>query len=159
MVIGSEDSSGNIEATNIYIRTQGQDISGGGGPGMGFPGNPGQDGSGNTPSPSDGQTPPDNGSQPGPANGIGRMPGVFGTLDSISGNILTLTDTQGEQVKVTVTAETMIYKTVTGSIEDLQAGIDVMVRGETDESGNVTAASIMISNKVPADPPESVARQ
>ena len=73
--------------------------------------------------------------------GFGR--GASGEIKSIDGNTLTLTTGQNE-TKVTLSDTTTIVKTISGSTADLTAGQQVMVTGERDADGNVTATQVTI---------------
>jgi hypothetical protein len=78
-----------------------------------------------------------------PIPGSTQRPGAYGTLTKIDGNTLTLTTTQGP-VTVYVGSDTTIQKTVTGTLSDLNEGQSLIVMGTDDESGNITATSIVI---------------
>jgi hypothetical protein len=87
-----------------------------------------------------------------PSGGFGR--GASGEVKSIDGNTLTLTTGQNE-TKVTLSDTTAIVKSTSGTTADLAAGQQVMVTGERDADGNVTATQVMIlstsDNQSPAD--------
>jgi hypothetical protein len=85
---------------------------------------------------------PSNGSGGAQAAGFGG--GTFGQLKSVNGNTLTLT-TQNGDVTVDLTANTQIEKTTSGTPADLQAGQQLVVRGQRDSSGTVTAESVQIT--------------
>lgn len=70
--------------------------------------------------------------------------GTFGQLKSVNGNTLTVT-TQNGDVTVNLTANTQIEKTTTGTPADLQAGQQLVVRGQRDSSGTVTAETVQIN--------------
>ena len=76
-----------------------------------------------------------------PGGGFGR--GATGQIKSIDGNTLTLTEGQNT-VTVTLSGTTLIEKTASGSTADLQAGQEVMVTGQRDTSGNLTAVQVII---------------
>ncbi len=80
----------------------------------------------------------------GGANGGGRGGGAVGQIKSIDGDTITLSTPQSE-VKVTLTDTTLIQKLVAGSRSDLQVGDRVVVRGDRDASGNVTANDIQVT--------------
>ena len=70
----------------------------------------------------------------------------MGEVKSIEGNILTLS-TAENVTTVTLSENTKIVKTVEGMTSDLQAGMRVMVTGDTDEDGAITASQITIVNE------------
>ena len=78
-----------------------------------------------------------------PAGGMGR--GASGEVKSVDGNTLTLTTGENE-TKVTLSDNTTIVKTISGSTADLTAGQQVMVTGERDSDGNITATQVTILN-------------
>jgi hypothetical protein len=85
-------------------------------------------------------------SQPGQtgqqAGQVGR-PAAFGTVKSVTGNTLVVTQQDGTTVTVTVDQQTAIQKTVIGTIADIQPGERVTV--SSDQTGsNVTARSIQL---------------
>jgi hypothetical protein len=86
---------------------------------------------------------PANGSGGAQAAGFGG--GVFGQLKNVNGNTLTVT-TQNGDVTVDLTANTQIEKTSTGTAADLQSGEQLVVRGQRDSSGTVTAETVQIMN-------------
>ena len=50
-----------------------------------------------------------------------------------------------------LTGSTQVEKTITGAISDLQPGMQVMVTGQKDASGNITARQVSILNINPID--------
>jgi len=138
MIAGTTDSSGNITATEISIRPQGQNA----------PQAP-ADGTMPTDSMPTGSTP--TGSVPSgtPPTGQGQPQGkqddgTMGTIASIGGDTLTVTTMEGT-VKVTINSDTTVQKTIAGTTADLATGQSVNVRGSQDSNGNITADSIEIS--------------
>jgi hypothetical protein len=81
----------------------------------------------------------------GGAQAAGFGGGVFGQLKSVNGNTLTVTTQNGDET-VDLTANTQIEKTTVGTTADLQAGEQLVVRGQRDSSGTVTAETIQITN-------------
>lgn len=79
----------------------------------------------------------------GGPGGAGRG-GTIGQIKTIEGDTLTISTPQSVVI-VKITASTLVSKTVSGAASDLQVGTNVIVRGETDASGNVTATTIQIS--------------
>jgi hypothetical protein len=85
------------------------------------------------------------GSGSGGAQAAGFGGGTFGQLKSVNGNTLTVS-TQNGDVTVDLTANTQIEKTTAGTPADLQAGEQLVVRGQRDSSGTVTAETVQIRN-------------
>ena len=76
------------------------------------------------------------------SQGFGR-PAAIGSIKSISGNTLVVTQQDGTSVTVTVDAQTAIQKTVSGALSDLQPGERITVL--SDQTGtSVTARSIQL---------------
>jgi hypothetical protein len=71
--------------------------------------------------------------------------GTIGEVKSIDGNTLTLSTPQ-DVTTVNLSDSTKIVKSVEGTNDDLQPGVRVMVTGETDVNGNITATQITIVN-------------
>jgi len=73
----------------------------------------------------------------GPANGQPGFPGggVFGTVASVNGDALTVTDRSGQTTKVATTADTTVTRSTVGAASDLKVGDNVSVMG----SGTATA--------------------
>ena len=80
----------------------------------------------------------------GGAQAAGFGGGVFGQLKSVNGNTLSVTTQNGDQT-VDLTANTQIEKTTAGTTADLKAGEQLVVRGQRDSSGTVTAESVPIT--------------
>lgn len=130
VVTGTPDSSGNIAATIISIRPQGQDA-------LFTP--RGAD----TPNPSRSPNGSGTGTFPGASgNPAGR--GYIGTLTAINGSTLTITTAQPStpQITVTVGSNTAIDKTVSGTLADLTVGSYLNVFGTADSNGQINAISI-----------------
>lgn len=75
----------------------------------------------------------------GGGQGGGR--GTFGQIKTIDGNTLTVSTPQNV-VTVTIGGNTVITKTVAGTAGDLKVGDNIVVRGQPDASGNITATNI-----------------
>ncbi len=121
-VTGSRSSDGNITADIIMIRPQSQ--------GALF-----------TPAPGATFTRPNRTNSPEASpNYIER--GTAGTVTQINGNTLTLNTRQGDQT-VNIDSSTVIQKTVTSSLADLQAGEAVTVLGPRDVDGNINAIEVL----------------
>jgi hypothetical protein len=138
----SQYRSGKLPAGDIGNGT-------GGGFGGGFGGQFGQgNGSNNNGSNNNGSSNSGSGNGSGNGNrgfgaGRGRF-GQVGTIKSISGDTLTMTTANGGTVKVTITPNTRITKTVAGSQSDLKTGMNIAVGtgGSTGNSSSVTASTI-----------------
>ena len=81
------------------------------------------------------------------AGGLGR--GASGTIESLEGDTLHLSSDQDE-ITVLLTEQTVIARTVAGGTFDLQPGAQIIVIGERDDSGTVTAVSIQILSDTPS---------
>jgi hypothetical protein len=127
-VIGTADANGVIAATAIDARSQGARLQ--------FTPPPGA-----SPRPSRAPV-PNSSNTPNFANGRNGL-GTIGTISSISGNTLVLTVGQG-QVTINTGSNTVIQKTVAGTVSDLQVGDFLTVIGSADANGNITATSVMV---------------
>jgi hypothetical protein len=86
-----------------------------------------------------------------PTNGIlnGTSPaypggrGTTGQVKTIDGNVITLSTAQ-DITTVNLTNDTEIRMTVNGSSADLTPGLRIMVSGESDGEGTITADQITI---------------
>jgi hypothetical protein len=87
-----------------------------------------------------------------PGGGTGRQL-TIGTISAINSNSITVTTTQQSQVTVNIDSNTVIQKTVTGSISDLQTGVNVSANGPTDSNGAVDATLISIQQQGQGFPP------
>lgn len=95
-----------------------------------------------------------NAGQNGANNGGGTRQGFFGggangQVKSINGNVLTLSTAQNVTT-VNLTNSTVIDKSVQGSTSDLQPGMRILVQGQRDSQGNITATQITILPSTPA---------
>lgn len=126
-------SAGNQSAVNVqrefFQNRFGQ-------PGQGGQGNPNAQGQGNN------QTP-----QAGRGN-FGR-PVAAGTVKSVQGNTIVVTEQNGTAVTVTVDGQTQIIKTVSGQVADIQPGMRVNVTSDQAATGSnpVTARLITVQNQ------------
>lgn len=59
----------------------------------------------------------------------GRRPIAFGTVKSVQGNTIQITAQDGTVTTVTTDSKTVVEKTVTGAVSDVQAGQRVTVLG------------------------------
>lgn len=88
--------------------------------------------------------------QPGAAGFPGR--GATGQVKSIEGNVMTISTAQ-DVTTVNLTEYTQIEMTVSGDTSDLQTGMRVMVMGEREDDGVITASQVTIlSENMPAMP-------
>jgi hypothetical protein len=103
-----------------------------------------------------GQFPPDADQFPNGGLGFIRGGGTTGLVKTIEGNVLTISTAQ-DVTTVNLSAATKIEKSVSGAIGDLQSGMRVMITGQRDNDGNITASLITILSdnlpRVPADTP------
>jgi hypothetical protein len=88
--------------------------------------------------------------QGGQGGQFGR-PAAFGTVKSVNGDTIVLTQTDGSTVNVTVNAQTAIQKTVSGTASDIQPGERITVL--SDQTGsNIVARDIQLR---PNNPPQN----
>jgi hypothetical protein len=91
-----------------------------------------------------GQAPDRSQFQGGGAQGGFTGRGAAGSIKSIEGDTLSLSTAQ-DVTTVKLTADTVILKTVTGSADDLEPGLRIMVSGERgDDDQTITASQISI---------------
>jgi hypothetical protein len=69
----------------------------------------------------------------------------MGQVKSMDGNVLQLSTAQ-DVTTVNLTGDTIIIKSVEGTVSELQPGTRVMVVGERDDQGNITASQITIES-------------
>ena len=130
VVAGKQGSDGSFTATNIQIRAaNAAGASGFQGPGRGQAPRQGQAGQ----APQQGRA---------PQQGQGVRP-VVGSVVSLSGDTLTVKDSQGKSTSINITGA-RIEKTVDGTAADLKAGENVAVVGQKGSDGTVTAGNIDI---------------
>ena len=79
------------------------------------------------------------------AGGSGFGRGAAGKVSDLSGDTLTLTDSQGNPVKVQLSSSTVIEKTAAATTADLVKGATVTVQGQRGSDGTVSAATIVIT--------------
>lgn len=78
--------------------------------------------------------------------GIGQQAGVtFGEIQGIEGNTLTVTDRNGNPLHVQVADTTLIEKNASVSVSDLAIGDTVIVSGNTNDDGSITARSVQVA--------------
>jgi hypothetical protein len=90
--------------------------------------------------PGQGQLP--NGNQGAGFSGGGR---TTGQVKSIEGNVMTVSTAQ-DVTTVNLSETTQIQKSETAAVADLQPGVQVMVTGQRDADGNITASQVLILN-------------
>lgn len=84
--------------------------------------------------------------QGGLAGGAEAQAGMtFGQIESIDGNTLMVTDRNGNDLMVQVAETTLIEKNASVSVEDLAIGDTVIVSGNTNDDGSVTARSVQVA--------------
>jgi hypothetical protein len=71
--------------------------------------------------------------------------GTIGVVKTIDGDVLTISTAQ-DVTTVTLSADTRIEKNVSATLTDLQPGVRVMVTGQADQDGNISASQIQIVN-------------
>jgi hypothetical protein len=70
---------------------------------------------------------------------------LFGEIQSIGTGELTVTDANGEQITVYVADTTLIQKQAEVTLADLEQGETVVISGNRDDDGNITARSLQVS--------------
>jgi hypothetical protein len=75
--------------------------------------------------------------------GRGFGGGAQGSVKSIDGNTLTISTAQNVTT-VTLSGNTTIMKSDPGTVADLKVGDRVLVTGQRDSSGNITASQVMV---------------
>jgi Domain of unknown function (DUF5666) len=71
--------------------------------------------------------------------------GTTGQVKTVEGNVMTISTPQ-DVITVNLSDSTQIEKSVAGTIADLEPGTRVLVAGERDADGNITASRITILN-------------
>ena len=74
----------------------------------------------------------------------GRVQGLFGTISSLQGNLVTLESPRG-QAQATISETTAIQKRVMASVEDLSVGATVQVTGRPGGDGQIQARSVTLA--------------
>lgn len=70
---------------------------------------------------------------------------TFGQIDGIDGNTLTVTDRDGNAVMVEVADTTLIEKNASVSVSDLVVGDTVIISGNPNDDGSITARSVQVA--------------
>lgn len=112
----------------------------------------------------DGQIPsgglfPNGGQFPNDGQGAGSFAGrgTTGQVKTIDGNVMTVS-TAENITTVNLSTSTQIEKSVSGALSDLEPGTRVIVTGQRDQDGNLTASRVQILDFDPQDmanPPEA----
>ena len=84
------------------------------------------------------------GSSTGEGQDAGGVQGLFGTISSLQGNLVTLESPRG-QAQATISETTAIQKRVISSVEDLSVGATVQVTGRPGEDGQIQARSVTMA--------------
>ena len=71
---------------------------------------------------------------------------LFGEIQTIGDGELTVTDPTGEQITVFVGDTTLIQKQATVTLDTLEQGETVIISGNRDDDGNITARSLQVSS-------------
>jgi hypothetical protein len=100
--------------------------------------------------PSDGAGFPGSGAPNGQVRGVPGGGGTAGQVKTIDENVMTISTAQ-DVITVNLSESTRIEKTVAGTNADLQPGTRIMVIGQKDADGNITASQITILTSTPAD--------
>ena len=83
--------------------------------------------------------------QRGSEGGFSAPAGMtFGQIDEIDSEALLVTDANGKQTRVQVTATTLIEKNASVGVGDLEIGETVIVSGSDNADGSITARSIQV---------------
>jgi hypothetical protein len=83
------------------------------------------------------------GQMPGERQGMVFGGGTIGQIKSIEGDAITLS-TAEDVTKVNLSEDTLITKMATVSLADLEPGMRIMVTGQRDDAGNITAVQIQV---------------
>lgn len=73
----------------------------------------------------------------GPGSGV-----TFGTVKSVDGSTIYVTDAQGKTVKVTTNSSTRVTESKEGSVGDIEPGQSVTVRGDAQSNGDIAATTV-----------------
>ena len=109
-------------------------------------GGQGQFGQGNPNAQAQGNNPNAQGGQNGQsARGNFGRPVAAGTVKSIQGNTLVVTEQNGTAVTVTIDAQTQIIKTVAGQASDIQPGMRIQVTSDQTATGSAPVSARLIT--------------
>jgi hypothetical protein len=101
--------------------------------------------------PGNGQNPPSGAAANGQNPGFPGGGGTAGQVKTIDGNVMTLSTAQNVTT-VNLTATTQVEQTVSVGTSALQPGMQVMVTGQKDSNGDITASQVRIININPSGP-------
>ncbi len=93
-----------------------------------------------------GEFPGGGGRGQGGAGGGAGFGGTAGTVQSVNGNTITITDASGQTHTITFDASTTITKSDTATAADITPGQNIVVRGSQATDGSTTARAITIGN-------------
>ena len=79
--------------------------------------------------------------EPGQEGGARLGAGTLGTIEAIEGDVL-IVSTQEGTVQVLTSDTTLIQKTMSVGVEELETGEQVMISGSRNADGSITARSI-----------------
>jgi hypothetical protein len=82
--------------------------------------------------------------------GAGGGNASFGTISSVSGNTVYVTEASGNTVKVTLSPATKVTKSQSVTKSSLRPGDAVVIQGATSSNGTVSATSVSDSGTGPA---------
>jgi hypothetical protein len=80
------------------------------------------------------------------AGGFGMGGGTMGTVSGISGDVITVTTSNGSAVQVYTNSSTVIQEMATVGLSDITTGENITVVGQRSQSGSVNATSIIIGS-------------
>ncbi|HEU0000931.1 MAG TPA: DUF5666 domain-containing protein [Ktedonobacteraceae bacterium] len=87
---------------------------------------------------------------PGASNSGTSRQTINGTVSSLNGNALTVTDTSGNDFTVTLTTTTRMMQQQSLTIGDLQSGQAVTITGTANSQGVINASSVSLLQALPA---------
>ena len=86
----------------------------------------------------------------GRGGGAGGGNASFGTVSSVNGNTIYVTEPNGNTVKVTLSSATKVTKSQAVSKSSLRPGDAVVIQGATSSNGTISATSVSDSGTSPA---------
>jgi hypothetical protein len=79
--------------------------------------------------------------------GSGRAGGrSIGLVTNVQPGVISITDAQGNVVKITTTANPTVSKSTQGTLSDIQIGNTIVVQGQQGSDGSVKATSITVGS-------------
>jgi hypothetical protein len=79
----------------------------------------------------------------GPGGGTFTVRGTAGTITGVDGDTLTVEADDGSETTVATDDDTVVRESVDGSVDDLAEGDNVLVTGESDDDGTITADTVV----------------